>query len=126
MPIKKLKESILEHHASIHAFCKAHPELSRASVYLLLSGKYPGKWNRQADRIRAALSPAAPGEQQKTPSPPVSMKLMAESLQRVRCGNCRRLNRRECMACRDQTAKEASQLFSTIYGEAILEVNEQE
>lgn len=52
----RLRERILESHVSIHAFCRAHPELKRATVYMVLSGRYPGKTDVQLARIGAALS----------------------------------------------------------------------
>ncbi len=53
-----LRAQVLERYTSIYAFCRAHPELKRATVYLVLSGRYPGKWSFQAARIRAALTGA--------------------------------------------------------------------
>lgn len=43
----RLRERILESHVSIHAFCRAHPELKRATVYMVLSGRYSGKTDVQ-------------------------------------------------------------------------------
>lgn len=114
MPIENLKADILKRYASIHAFCKAHPELSRASVYLALSGKYPGNSGNQAARIRAAL--AKPQEIPPQALPQVSATTLADTLQEIRCAHCRRLDRRECMACRDQTGREGNELFSRLFG----------
>ena len=50
-----LRAQVLDRYVSVHAFCRAHPELKRATVYLVLSGRYPGKWSDQAARIREAL-----------------------------------------------------------------------
>lgn len=114
MPIKKLKAEVLERHASIHAFCKAHPELSRATVYLVLSGKYPGNLNMQAAKIRAALSGDKPDNiAGKTPD--ILREDIAPVLQEIRCGHCRRLDRRSCPDCRRQTEKEALELYSRLY-----------
>ena len=112
MSISEVKAEILNKYASVHAFCKAHKELSRASVYLVLSGKYPGNAKNQLKRIVAALT-GHEGEQR--PQPPVSQETLGETLQAIRCSNCRRLNRRECMSCRDQTAREAMELFERLY-----------
>lgn len=112
MPFRDLKAAILARYPSVHAFCKHHPELSRASVYLLLSGKYPGKGDRQARRIRSALE-GSPEEH--TEILKRSPEQLDEMLQQIRCANCRRLNRRECMACRDQTAREATELYKRLY-----------
>lgn len=112
MSISEIKTEILNKYASVHAFCKAHKELSRASVYLVLAGKYPGNSGNQLKRIKAAL---AGKEERQKELPPVSQEMMGEMLQAIRCSHCRRLNRRECMACRDQTAKESTELFERLY-----------
>ena len=113
MPIEKLTAEILEKYPSVHAFCKAHPELSRSSVYLALSGKYPGKSDKQVARIRAALS--EPQEMPPQVAQIVSSALLVDTLQEIRCAHCRRLDRRECMACRDQTGREGDELFSRLF-----------
>ena len=135
-----LRAQVLERYASVYAFCRAHPELKRATVYLVLSGRYPGKWSFQAARIRAALTGA--GETPKTPSPgatesgpegrarcaegsyghrqqSVTREVLAETLQNIRCAHCRRLDRRECMACRDQTEREGKELFGRLFAAAV-------
>lgn len=127
-----LRAQVLDRYASIHAFCRAHPELKRATVYLVLSGRYPGKWSLQAARIRAALgmpSPSVSGEDPLTaaatgardspemPVPGVTREAVAETLQKIRCAHCRRLDRRECMACRDQTEREGKELFIRLFQE---------
>ena len=114
MPINELKSEVLARHGSIHAFCTAHPELARASVYLLFSGKYPGNYRRQLAKIRQSLLESSQ-EDAILPGAQISESLMAETLQNIRCGNCRRLNRRECLTSRDQTAREAAQLYATLY-----------
>lgn len=113
--VDALRASVLERYASIYAFCRAHPELKRATVYLVLSGQYPGKWNLQAARIRAALTGA--GEPTEVPAPGVTREVLAETLQSIRCAHCRRLDRRECMACRDQTEREGKELFGRLFQE---------
>ena len=112
MSIRELKEEILKKHASVHAFCKAHGELARASVYLVLSGKYPGNVGSQIKRIHEALT----GEsEEQSASPVITQEEMADALQSIRCANCRRLNRRECMACRSQTARESTDLYERLF-----------
>lgn len=109
-----LKEEILAGYASIHAFCKAHPELPRGVVYQTVSGRYAGNRDRQAARIRKILH-----KSKKTDQPaqkPVSKQELTDLLEHIRCANCRRLNRRECLACRAQTALEAGQLFDSLHG----------
>ncbi|WP_297826406.1 hypothetical protein [uncultured Desulfovibrio sp.] len=114
MPTENLKADILKRHASVHAFCKAHPELSRSSVYLALSGKYPGNSDNQAARIRATL--AKPQEIPQQVLPKISATTLTDTLQEIRCAHCRRLDRRECLACRDQTGREGDELFSRLFG----------
>lgn len=113
--VDTLRAQVLERHASVYAFCRAHPELKRATVYLVLSGRYPGKWSFQAARIRAALIGAEKAPE--TPAPGVTREILAETLQSIRCAHCRRLDRRECMACRDQTEREGKELFGRLFQE---------
>ena len=115
-----LRARILERHASVHAFCRAHPELKRATVYLVLSGRYPGNAGRQAARIRAALA----GEREAHAETAgghgpwrVEREAVVETLQRIRCEHCRRLDRRDCMACRNQTEREGKDLFTRLFQE---------
>lgn len=110
---ERLKAEILEKFSSIHAFCKAHPELPRGVVYQLVSGKYAGKWEKQADRVRLALADGRGAEN--TAPEGINGEMLSEALQQVRCDNCRRLGRRECVACRDQTAREGGELFTRLF-----------
>ena len=109
-----LKTEILERFASIHAFCKAHSELSRGTVYQTLSGRYAGSFENQAKKIRAALENPDKKPQIKEDFQ-IDADVLGEELQAIRCQNCRRLNRRECMACRDQTIREATELHKRVY-----------
>ena len=70
-----------------------------------LSGRYAGSFGNQAKKIRDALA-----NPDKNPQIIEDFQIEAddlgEELQAIpRCQNCRRLNRRECMACRDQTIR---------------------
>ena len=98
-----LRAQVLDRYVSVHAFCRAHPELKRATVYLVLSGRYPGKWSDQAARIREALVGT-----REVPERP-------ETLQEIRCARCRRLDRRDCSACREQTKREGKELFIRLF-----------
>lgn len=108
-----LREQVLERYPTVYAFCRAHPELKRATVYLVLSGRYPGKAEAQAAKIRAALcaSPETPAPV----APGLTREQTAEALQEIRCGNCRRLDRRGCGDCRTQTEREARELYSRLF-----------
>lgn len=113
--VEGLRAQVLDRYASVHAFCRAHPELKRATVYLVLSGRYPGNWGAQAARIRAAL--AGTTETPVAPAPGVKRETVAETLQAIRCAHCRRLDRRDCVACRDQTEREGKELFARLFQE---------
>ena len=53
---ESLRAQVLDRYISVHAFCVAHPELKRSTVYMVLAGRYPGRTEKQAARIRAALA----------------------------------------------------------------------
>lgn len=113
-----LQARILERHASVHAFCRAHPELKRATVYLVLSGRYPGNAGRQAAKIRAALAEEREPHTGATDGHGpqyVEREVVVETLREIRCAHCRRLDRRECVACRQQTEREGDELFSRLF-----------
>ena len=111
MTASELKKAILARYQSIHAFCRAHPELKRATVYLVLSGRYPGRWNEQAAKIQAALSEA--GECPRSQN--VTSEVIEALLQEIRCSHCRRLYRRNCLSCREQTERESKELFFRLF-----------
>lgn len=113
--VEELRSEVLARYASVHAFCRAHPEVKRATVYLVLSGRYPGKWNEQAARIRTALAGAEAAAE--TSAPGTTAEAVAETLQKIRCGHCRRLDRRECVSCREQTEREGKELFGKLFQE---------
>lgn len=117
MTASELKDAVLARYRSIYAFCRAHPELKRATVYQVLAGQYPGRWDEQAALIRAALTGRK--EMLAPPAPDaaegVTREAVAETLQKIRCAHCRRLDRRDCMACRDQTEREGKELFSRLF-----------
>lgn len=113
-----LKEEILARYVSIHAFCKAHPELSRGTVYQMVSGRYGGNFANQARKIRAALAGSGGIPQAAAASPEPGQ--ICEALQEIRCQNCRKLNRRECPICRDQTSREANMLHEKLYGRSLV------
>lgn len=110
--ISRLRDEVLERYASVYAFCRAHPELKRATVYLVLSGRYPGKVEAQVVKIRAALHGTPPAD---CAGPGVTREGAVEALQEIRCGNCRRLDRRACGECRAQTEREARELYSRLF-----------
>lgn len=110
--VESLRAEILARYASIHAFCRKNPLLKLATVYLVLSGRYPGRLETQAAKIRAALQ----GRKAETPpGPALTQDEMVSALQSIRCGNCRRLDKRGCPDCRRQTDKEARELYVRLY-----------
>lgn len=88
-----------------------NPDLKRATVYLVLSGKYPGKTEEQAAKIRAALH----GKHTDAAGPALPREDVALALQSIRCGHCRKLDRRGCPECRRQTEREARDLYARLY-----------
>lgn len=91
--LDELRARIVERYGSLHAFCKAHPELKRSSVYLVMSGRYPGRSENQTVRIEAALEGNIHTARAGLASaPPMSAEDMADALQEIRCSNCRLLD----------------------------------
>lgn len=97
-----LYAEVLARYASIHAFCRAHPELKRSTVYMVLKGRYSGNAARQEASIHAALGQQVPVQAPTT--------RMGEVLQACKCAYCRRQNRRGCRGCRIQTGREVAAL----------------
>lgn len=109
-----LRAQVVEGNGTVHAFCAAHPELKRSTVYAVLAGNYPGNIDVQAAHIRAAL--AEPQEGPVQPQPPGLTSVEVEStLQNIRCNHCRRLDRRNCSECRRQTEREARDLCAMLF-----------
>ena len=114
--LDELRARIVERYGSLHAFCKAHPELKRSSVYLVMSGRYPGRSENQIIRIEAALEGNACAARAVlatrsglASAPSMSAEDMADALQEIRCNNCRLLDRRNCLECRTRTRREAEE-----------------
>ena len=117
--LDELRARIVERYGSLHAFCKAHPELKRSSVYLVMSGRYPGRSENQIIRIEAALEGNACAARavlatRSGLASAMSSALMdgADALQEIRCNNCRLLDRRNCLECRTRTRREAEELHA--------------
>ena len=102
-----LRQEILERYKTPHAFCRANPEVKRSTVYMLLSGKYPGDAERQIQRIRAAL---AGREFVPVARPTITAQEAYTVLQETKCAHCRKLDKRACPECRTQTAREAQSI----------------
>lgn len=102
--IDALRQEILERYKTPHAFCRANPEVKRSTVYMLLSGKYPGDAAKQTQRIRAAL---AGREFVPDARPTLTAHEAYTVLQETKCAHCRKLDKRGCPECRTQTAREA-------------------
>ena len=96
-----LAGEILARHTSIHAFCRAHDELCRTTVYQVLRGRYPGNMSKQAQRIADALGMADASRQERT----------SEELLAVLCSRCRargKNKRKKCAACKAVTRDQAA------------------
>lgn len=111
---ESLRAQVLGRYVSVHAFCVAHPELKRSTVYMVLAGRYPGRTEKQAARIRAALA-GPPDKETPTPAPGLTRDETAEALQNIRCNHCRRMDRRGCFECRTQTEREARELYTRLF-----------
>lgn len=111
---ESLRAQVLDRYISVHAFCVAHPELKRSTVYMVLAGRYPGRTEKQAARIRAALA-GPPERVAATPAPGLTRDETTEALQNIRCNHCRRLDRRGCFECRTQTEREARELYAKLF-----------
>ena len=105
--LEELRAAIRERHGTAHAFCRANPGLKRSTVYLVLSGKYPGNMERQAARVRAALEG---GTAPQAPRLPLTAQEAREVLQGAKCAHCRRLDKRGCLECNTQTERMAQAL----------------
>jgi hypothetical protein len=109
--LEAIRRDIRERYRSIHAFCRENPELKRSTVYLVLSGKYPGNTDRQAVKIETALSGEAPS----TARAALTAKEAYSVLQEAKCAHCRKLDKRSCPECNTQTAREAQALEDYLY-----------
>lgn len=111
--LDKLREAVLARHRTVHAFCRAKPELKRSTVYLLLAGKYPGNVDRQLAKIANVLTGEAEPEE---PRPAITAGEAYTVLQEAKCAHCRRLDKRACADCNTQTAREAQALEDYMRG----------
>lgn len=59
--LEKVAEAIVQKHGTVHAFCAAHDELNRTTVYQVLNGSYKGNVGRQLARIKLVLNGSASG-----------------------------------------------------------------
>lgn len=83
-----LGAAIRQRYGSVHRFCRAHKErLNRATVYMVLAGKYPGDVPRQAGRIMEAMGLAKGREEQ-----------ALEAIKAVACARCT-VTARPCGRC---------------------------
>lgn len=105
---QELRRVIVARFASVHRFCRMHPELTRSTVYQALNGSYPGNVSRQLAVIRAALA-----DRSRSTAPAVhvpDLETLEAVLQASRCRHCRRPDRRGCRGCKTQTGRDAQAL----------------
>ncbi|WP_338669754.1 hypothetical protein [Pseudodesulfovibrio methanolicus] len=96
-----LRTDIEARFGSVHRFCRLHPFLNRATVYMVLAGKYGGNIERQTRRIRDALE----GQDDE--------KRIMETIKTTACARCSVTG--ECSRCDalfTAQAKAVTQLFS--------------
>lgn len=102
--LERLRREILARHVTIHAFCRATPEIARSTVYQLLAGKYPGNEARQIQRVRTALSGVPECKEER---PVLTAAEAYDVLLAEKCGHCRKLDKSGCRECRTRTLGEA-------------------
>lgn len=107
---EELRKIITEKYGSLHNFCKLHKNLTRATVYLVFSGKYAGNVQKQLLRIENALNDSSEESPKK-----ISLKEeeIAEILQKTKCSNCRLL-RPNCLDCKRKSITEAQAVFAFV------------
>ena len=108
--VEDIKAAIREKYGTAHAFCRANPVLKRSTVYLVLSGKYPGNQERQTAKIREALEASTGGAAPQVPRLLLSAQEAHDVLQGAKCAHCRKLDKRGCPECNTQTEREAQAL----------------
>ncbi|MDR2055643.1 MAG: hypothetical protein LBQ10_07235 [Desulfovibrio sp.] len=107
-----VRADIREKYRSTHAFCRANPELKRSTVYLVLSGKYPGNNERQTGKIEEVLT----GETALAePRRIIQAQEAFEILQGAKCAYCRKRDKRACPECKTQTTREAQALETYLH-----------
>ena len=104
--LEDIRLAIRARYRSVYAFCRANPDLQRSTVYLILSGKYPGNTDRQAAKIQKALSGKIPAQNR----PVINAQEAYGVLQEAKCAYCRKLDKRGCPECKTQTTREAQAL----------------
>lgn len=83
-----LREAIEQRYGTVHKFCRRHKDrLNRATVYMILAGKYPGNVATQTRRILEALGLARGREDE-----------LHEAIKGVACARCS-VQRRPCDRC---------------------------
>jgi hypothetical protein len=105
--LEAVRRAIRERYRSIYGFCRDNPELKRSTVYLVLSGKYPGNTEKQMGRIETALTGKAAVPE---PRRIIHAQEAFTVLQEAKCAHCRKLDKRACPECQTQTAREAQAL----------------
>ena len=93
-----LRAAIVRRYGSVHRFCRRYKDkLNRATVYMILAGRYPGDVMRQTHRIMEALGLAKGQEEQAMEA----IKLVACqrcSVTARPCGRCDELFRSQAVA----------------------------
>lgn len=90
-----LKREIEGHYGTVYRFVKVSG-LPKSAVYWLLSGRYPSDPARLLARIRSVL---AAGAGHASAARQLDVAAVAETLERVACSRCTRLDRRRRGCC---------------------------
>lgn len=109
MKIEVLRHEIIEKYGSIHNFCKLNENLTRATVYLVFSGKYAGNMQKQMARIEQALDKNIAVQKKIF----IEEQEISEVLQTAKCSNCRLL-RPNCPECKRKSLAEANTVYEYI------------
>jgi hypothetical protein len=108
-----IRQAVRDRYRTAHALCRANPGLTRSTVYLVLSGRYPGNVTRQIGKIENAL---AGGAALPEPRRIIDAQEAYSVLQEAKCAYCRKLDKRACPECNTQTAREAQALEEYLGG----------
>lgn len=105
--LEEIRNIMLARYRTIHAFCRANPDITRSTVYLVMSGKYAGNMQTQITRIESALDGA---RRQSAPCFALRASEVFSVLQDAKCAHCRKQDKRFCPECKTVTMREAHAL----------------
>ncbi len=107
--IEELRAAIVAQYGSIYRFCKLNPKVKKATAYLVLNGKYPGKILKQAQVLQDILY----GTDTANIAQSVEQDEILQVLQRHKCSYCRLISK-NCTDCKQKTAGEAQAVYQYV------------